>query len=242
MWEHVTPALAAAGYRVVAVDLPGHGAAAKPSAPGAAWSVEDLAAGAAGALDAAGVGPAALVGFSLGGAVALALALAAPARAAALVLADTSAWMGPGAPALFGDRAVLVEARGVEALVEPAIGRWFTPEFAAARPDVVARCAARLRENDPAGYAAACRSLATLDLRGRLGEVRCPALVLVGDRDQATPLAMARGLEAGIPGARLEVLGPSGHLVTEECPDPFAGALLAFLAARYPAGPGPRPA
>ena len=118
-------------------------------------------------------------------------------------------------------------------LVEPAIERWFTPEFVAGHPEIVGRYAAWIGENDATGYAAACRSLATLDLRSRLGEIRCPTLVVVGDRDQATPVAMAETLAAGIAGATLRILGPAGHLVTEERWVELNGALLAFLA-----GPG----
>ena len=50
----------------------------------------------------------------------------------------------------------------MEVLVQPAIERWFTPEFVAAQGEIVRRYAAWIRENDALGYAAACRSLATL--------------------------------------------------------------------------------
>jgi 3-oxoadipate enol-lactonase len=236
MWGHQVPALAAAGYRVVACDLPGHGAADRPPRPGAAYTTADLAASLLGAMDEARVGRGALVGFSLGGGVALHATLARPERVSALVLVDTTAWPGADAVARFAGRAAAVEAEGVGVLVQPAIERWFTPEFVTAHREVVDRYAAWIGENDAAGYAAACRSLATLDLRDRLGEVRCPTLVVVGDRDQATPVAMAETLAAGIPGATLRVLGPAGHLVTEERWAELNLALLAFLA-----GPGRAP-
>jgi pimeloyl-ACP methyl ester carboxylesterase len=102
-----------------------------------------------------------------------------------------------------------------------------------ARPEIVCRYAAWIGENDAAGYAAACRSLAALDLRARLGEIRCPTLVVVGDRDEATPVAMAEALAAGIAGAALRVLGPAGHLVTEERWAELNQALLAFLSALH---------
>ena len=184
MWERQVPALAAAGHRVIACDLPGHGRADRPARAGSAYTTAELAASLVGVLDEAEVSRGVLVGFSLGGGVALQVALDHPSRVSALALVDTTAWPGPDAVARFGGRAAAVEAEGVGVLVQPAIERWFTPEFVAAQGDIVRRYAAWIGENDAVGYAAACRSLATLDLRARLGEIRCPTLVVVGDRDR----------------------------------------------------------
>ena len=245
MWRRQVPALVGAGYRAVACDLLGHGRADRPTRPGSAYSVDDLAEDLLAALDRAKTadrdGRLALIGLSLGGVVAQAIALAAPTRVAALVLADTAAWMGPEASAVFTERAAVVESEGVEVLVAPAIERWFTPELVATRPDEVTGYAKILRENDPFGYAAACRSLATFDVRARLLEICCPTLVVVGDRDRATPPEMARLLADGIPGAELRVLGPAGHLPTEECWPAFNEAVLGFLARAYPTRAGHPP-
>jgi len=231
MWERQVLPLVGAGHRVIACDLPGHGTAERPTRAGSAYTTAELARSLVLALDESGVGSGVLVGFSLGGGVALQVALDYPDRVAALALVDTTAWPGADAGARFGGRAAAVEAEGVGLLVQPAIERWFTPEFVAAQGEIVGRYAAWIGENDAAGYAAACRSLATLDLRSRLGEIHCPTLVVVGDRDQATPVAMARTLAAGIPGATLRILGPAGHLVAEERWVEFNAALRAFLAA-----------
>jgi 3-oxoadipate enol-lactonase len=229
MWARQVPTLAAAGHRVIACDLPGHGAAERPACAGSAYTTADLAASLLGVLEEAGVGRSVVVGFSLGGGVALQVALDRPERVSALALIDTTAWPGAEAATRFAERAAAVEAEGVGLLVQPAIERWFTPEFVAAHPDIVGRYAERIGENDAMGYAAACRSLATLDLRPRLGEIRCATLVVVGDRDEATPAAMAETLAAGIAGATLRILGPAGHLVTEERWAELNGALLTFL-------------
>jgi 3-oxoadipate enol-lactonase len=233
MWERQAPALAAAGYRAITCDLPGHGAAERPARTGTVCTTAELAASLLGVMDEAGIDQGVLVGFSLGGGVALQVTLDRPARVSALALIDTTAWPGPDAAARFGGRAAGVEAEGVGVLVHPAIERWFTPEFVATHPEIVGRYAAWIGENDAPGYAAACRSLAALDLRARLGEIRCPTLVVVGDRDEATPVAMAEALAAGIAGASLRILGPAGHLVTEERWAELNAALLEFLA-----GPG----
>jgi 3-oxoadipate enol-lactonase len=196
MWKRQVPALVAAGHRVIACDLPGHGLADRPARASASSSTPRRLAASSG--------------------VALQVALDWPSRVSGLALVDTTAWPGPDAVARFAGRAALVESEGVEVLVRPAIERWFTPEFVAAEGEIVRRYAGWIRQNDAIGYAAACRSLAILDLRSCLGEIRCPTLVMVGDRDQATPVAMAEALVTGIAGATLRILGPAGHLVTEE--------------------------
>ena len=71
---------------------------------------------------------------------------------------------------------------------------------------------------------------AILDLE-RLPQITAPTLVVVGDQDILTPVADARELAAGIPGARLRVLAGGGHLALGECNDAFMDALLAFLVA-----------
>ena len=230
MWERQVPALAAAGHRVITCDLPGHGAGGRPTRAGSAYTTKELADSLVAALDEMEAGPATLAGFSLGGGIALQVALDHPERVSALALLDTTAWPGPDAVARFAGRAAAVETEGVEVLVQPAIERWFTAEFVAAQGETVRRYAAWIRENDAIGYAAACRSLAALDLRARLGEIRCPTLVVVGDRDEATPVSMAEALAAGIAGATLRILGPAGHLVTEEHWADLNATLLDFLA------------
>ena len=141
MWERQVPALAAAGHRVITCDLPGHGAGGRPTRAGSAYTTEELAASLVEALEESGVEPATLVGFSLGGGIALQVALDRPARVTALALVDTTAWPGPDAVARFAGRAAAVEAEGVGVLVQPAIERWFTREFVTAQGEIVRRYA-----------------------------------------------------------------------------------------------------
>ena len=77
--------------------------------------------------------------------------------------------------------------RGLEGLADGVIARWFTPEFAAACPDVVARMRAELAATPAEGYAACCEALAGLDLTPDLPRIVAPTLVIAGQRDQATP-------------------------------------------------------
>ncbi|MDL4776462.1 MULTISPECIES: alpha/beta fold hydrolase [Thermomonosporaceae] len=218
LWNPQLPALAR--WRTLRYELPGHGGAPPPAGP---FTVEDLAAGVAGLLDRYGIGRAACAGVSLGGAVGQALALAAPGRVGSLVLCCTSSHFGPPEPWL--ERAALVRREGLGPIAGTAAGRWFTPGFTGAGPYV-----AMLRAVDPEGYAGCCEALARFDVTARLGEITAPALVVAGAEDVATPRgAHADVLAAGIPGARLVVIGAAGHLASAERPGPVTDAITGHL-------------
>ena len=70
-------------------------------------------------------------------------------------------------------------------------------------------------------------SMKDLDFSGRLGELRCPTLILCGEKDGAN-LKSARFLAGHIPGAELQVIGNTGHVVNEENPKALAERLNAF--------------
>ncbi len=99
------------------------------------------------------------------------------------------------------------------------VARWFTPAFAAARPEVVAAYRAMLTATPPTGYAACCEAIAAMDLRPDLGRVTAPTLVIAGADDLATPLAHAREIVGRIPRARLAVVDAAAHLANVEQPE-----------------------
>ncbi len=78
-------------------------------------------------------------------------------------------------------------------------------------------------------YLASLRALARFDVRRRLGELRCPTLVIAGDRDRTVPLAAKRRLHRLIPGAALLVVDDSGHATPHDQAERFNAALLAFI-------------
>jgi 3-oxoadipate enol-lactonase len=66
-------------------------------------------------------------------------------------------------------------------------------------------------------------------VRDRLGEIRCPTLVVAGDEDTTVPLAAKRLLAERIPGSRLEIIAASGHATPLDQPETFNRAILRFL-------------
>lgn len=214
MWE---PQLAALEERfeVLRVEHPGHGGA--PLADVA--DLDDLARVLVGQI---GVERFSFVGLSLGGAVGMRLAIDVPERVDRLVLACTAARFGD--PDSWHDRAALVRAEGVEAVVDVVLPRWFTPGFADLR---------RYREmfvsTDPEGYARCCDAIARWDARDALGSVRTPTLVIGADDDPSTPPSDLEFVAHEISGARLEIIPNARHLANVEQPEIFNRLLLSHL-------------
>jgi 3-oxoadipate enol-lactonase len=225
MWDAQAAVLARTRL-VLRYDTRGHGDSPVPPPP---YDLPDLGRDVISLLDRYGIERASLCGVSLGGMVSMWLAAHAPERVDRLVLCSTSALFGP--PELWAERAALVRSSGMEAVADAVIERWFTPAFAAARPDVVAATRAELVANPAEGYAACCGVVERMDLRADLRAIQAPTLVIAARDDSATPPEHARVIAEGIPGARLVVLERGAHLVNVETPDVVTELVLGHLGA-----------
>jgi 3-oxoadipate enol-lactonase len=212
-------------FRVLVPDLPGFGGSAP--APGGLEAVADRVAEAVRA--ATGGRRASGLGNGYGGFVLLLCALHHPDLFDRLVFADCGACFSePGREAFRGMARVAGE-KGLAAIAETAMRRLFAPAFQAEHPALMAERRAAFLRTDLDVFQAACAALAGLDLRARLSEVRAPALVLVGEHDEATPPAMARELAAGLPDARFVMLPDCAHVPQLQTPETFAREVMAFL-------------
>jgi 3-oxoadipate enol-lactonase len=164
------------------------------------------------------------VGLSLGGAVGMQLALDVPERIDRLVLACTSARFGD--PGGWDERIELARTRGMEAIADVVLPRWFTPAFGD-----VQRFRAMLVSTAPEVYIRYCELLREYDLRGRLGGIKSPALAVAGAEDPTSPPDQLEVIADEIPNARLTVIAGAAHLANVERPDEFNRAVLAHLAA-----------
>lgn len=198
-------------FRVVRVDHRGHGGSPVPPGP---YRIADLAGDVLALLDALGLDRVAYCGLSMGGCVGLHLASEAPERISALTLCCTSShWPDPG---VWTDRIAAVGSGGTASIAETVVSRWFTAEWAAAHPEVVADAIGQVAGTPDDGYAACCAALRDFDHRDRLAAITVPTLVIAGSADPSTPVEPhARTIVDGIPGARLEVLD-TAHLATIE--------------------------
>ncbi|THF66930.1 alpha/beta hydrolase [Pseudothauera nasutitermitis] len=232
VWNHQARHLAHHGFGVLAPDLPGHGASAgQPLA-----SIEALADWLAAVLDAVGVERATLAGHSMGSLIALEAAARHPARAAALALIGSAAPM-PVAP-------VLQEAAETDRpKAHGMINQWsYTPAShlgASPAPGLwLPGANARLMGHQHAGVLATDLAACNAYQHGQqaAAEIRCPTLLIYGERDQMTPARAARPLReafTAVPGGtRVVTLPATGHALMAEAPDGVTDALRGFLAAR----------
>jgi 3-oxoadipate enol-lactonase len=225
MWDPTLPALVDR-YRVLRYDVRGHGGSAATPGP---YSVDLLAADAQALLAALGIARTHWVGLSLGGMIGQALALRAPAVLASLVLCDTASITPPELRRAWDQRIAMVEAGGGQGRLDEVVARWFTPAFIAARPDVMGRTLAMIARTTPRGFAGAAAAIRDLDLTARLREIRLPTLLVVGEQDEATPIAASRLIQGHIEDAELIVLKSAAHLSNIEQPEAFNLALSTFL-------------
>jgi 3-oxoadipate enol-lactonase len=86
-----------------------------------------------------------------------------------------------------------------------------------------------IRSTPAAGYAGACQAIAKIDVLDRLKEIKCPALVIVGDQDHGTPPEMARQIHQNLAGSKLVIIPSAAHLSNIERPEAFNKALVSFL-------------
>ncbi len=235
LWEAHATALAA-HFQVIAPDLLGHGdsdAPADPARYAMAHAVADLGA----LLDALGIERTALLGYSLGGRVALAFACEQPRRVTALILEGAS----PGIAEADGrarrrtadeQLARRLESDGLAAFVDAWMAQ---PLFAtqAALPAAVRAAARETRlRNDPVGLATCLRGLGTGSQPSywtRLHDLPMPVLLLAGEHD-AKFRALADAMAERIPGATRRVVPAAGHTTHLENPAAFRQMVRAFLA------------
>ncbi|MGY1741809.1 MULTISPECIES: 3-oxoadipate enol-lactonase [unclassified Blastococcus] len=222
MWDPQVPALAER-FRVVTYDTRGHGESPAPAGP---YALDDLVDDVVALLDRVGAGRAHVAGLSLGGMTAMRLAARVPGRVSRLAVLCSSAKADPQG---FRDRAAAARSGGTAPLAPTVVSRWLTPAFAAENPGLVARLEAMIAGADDEGYAACCEVVAEMDLRGDLGRITAPTLVVSGAEDPALPPDHQQAIAEGIPGAALLSVSPGAHLANLERTLEVTGALLAHF-------------
>ena len=225
MWDAQAAALRGR-YRVLRFDTRGHG---QSGAPAGAYTLEQLAEDFHGLLQGLGIERTHFVGLSMGGMIGQVFALKYPEMVQSLVLCDTTSRYPAAAAPVWQDRIKTVEAKGMEPLVEPTLGRWFTAPFRARRQDLMTQVGAMIRDTPAQGYIGCCHAIPKINVTDRLAALTCPALVIVGEEDPGTPVEMARDIQAALPSAELAILRSASHLSNLEQPEEFNRVLLRFL-------------
>ncbi len=213
IWRGLAPALEARG-RVVLVDQRAHG---DSDAPPGAYSLAALAADVVAVLDATDLARATLVGHSMGGVVAMAAALSCPERVDGLVLLGTTGQCSARVAEWYERIAQAGERDGVDGI----------------RREIYGARSSRVIRGDGRGMAAVTRCLASLysaPLTPRLASLRCPVLLVVGEKDPMGSKA-SELLRDAIPNASLVVLPGLGHWTHVEAPERIAEAVARWRSA-----------
>ncbi|MFE9748558.1 alpha/beta fold hydrolase [Saccharothrix saharensis] len=215
-------------YRVIAPDLRGFGET--PVAPDPMpWTAfaDDLI----GLLDRLGLERVVLCGLSMGGQIVMELHRAHPSRVRALLLADTfpDGETAAGRELRHG-MAARVLREGMGPYADEVLDKMLSPRNVVAMPAVAEHVLGMMRGTSPEGAAAAWRARAQRpDYVDSLSRATVPVLVVVGEEDEYTPVAVAERMHATIPGSELAVIPGSGHLPNLERPEEFTDALERFL-------------
>ena len=226
MWDGLGIALSTR-FRVIRMDVRGHGRSAVTPGP---YTLDQLADDARELLDSLKIDKAHWVGLSMGGMIGQAFALRHPSRLRKLVLANTTSTYGTQGPEMWEARAKAVGEGGMAAVKELAMQRYFTDDFRASSTDIVDRIGSGFLATDPAGYIACCNAIRDLDFSGDLHRIKAPTLVIAGEKDAGTPVAMSKAIADAIPGARLAVIQGASHLSAVENPEAFNKLVEDFLA------------
>jgi len=174
--------------------------------------------------------PAATVaGCSMGGCIAQAFAANYPKRTLGACFIDTTAWYGTEAPKQWRERAATGRTKGLGALIDFQVTRWFSDGFRAARPDAVNSLKSIFLANDIDCYQATCEMLGDADLRPLLAAIEAPTAVVVGDEDYATTVEMARALNQALRLSTLTVLAGARHITPVERPIDIARQISTLL-------------
>jgi 3-oxoadipate enol-lactonase len=226
MWDEVAQQLAK-GFTVLRYDARGHGASDKVAGP---VSVEDFADDAAQLIESQTSGEVHFVGLSFGGMVAQQIAVRHPQLVNSIVVANSSSRYDDTGRGMWRSRIETSTNLGMGAIADAVMPRWFTRAW---RDDPSHN--ERLRQlrrvveaMDPKSYAACCEAIARIDFFATNPLIACPALVIAGSRDEATPVEMSHVICNAISGAELAML-TAAHLSAVECPVEFAGLVAGFI-------------
>jgi 3-oxoadipate enol-lactonase len=224
MWEPQAAALAGT-FRILRYDQRGHGGT---EATSGRYTFDLLVQDAVALMDALSIARAHFAGLSMGGATALGLAQRHADRFDRIVICDSPCASTPATAQQWEERIVVARDKGMEALVEPTIARWFPPETVAANPPHLDKVRQMIRTTSVAGFIGCAAALADHDFRSTVATVVRPILFMVGEKDGTTPAAM-RQMHEALAGSRFVQLPGAGHISNLDQPDACTRALRGFL-------------
>lgn len=226
-WEYQIPYFAA-DYRVLLIDMRGHGRSDKPKGP---YTMSLFASDVIAVLDALKIDSVHLVGLSMGGMIAFQLAVDCPQRIRSMIIVNSGPAVVPRTlKEKFGIwlRFFIVRAMGMRKMGETLAPRLFVePSQENLRQTFIARWA----ENDPRAYLDTLRAIVGWSVEDKIAQISIPTLVVASDQDY-TPVAAKEAYIAKMSKAELKIIENAHHAVAAERPDAFNEVVRSFIQAR----------
>jgi pimeloyl-ACP methyl ester carboxylesterase len=214
-------------FKVIAPDLRGHGKT--PAPPGSKFSFDEMQADVLQMLNDLAIDQVHFVGLSAGGFLTLRIGVTAPERARSLTLVSAAPHCDAHTRAVGESWAEAYREGGTDAYMLRLLKDAYYPDWIENHMDFVDRVRKKGLSADPQGIVAWGLAIGDFDLRGRLGRVRLPTLILHGMDDRIVDPSHARLLRQSIQGSQLRLFPQTGHMVPVERPQETVQAIRDFL-------------
>jgi 3-oxoadipate enol-lactonase len=223
MWDDQVAGLKSS-YRILRYDQRGHGGTQVTEGK---YTFDMLTADVIGLMDALAIKRAHFCGLSMGGMTSLFLAQRYPDRFDRVVACDCGPASTPVSAQQWKERIDLAAEKGMGALADVTIPRWFPPDFVASKAPVLDKIRAMIERTPFKGFAGCAQALSDYDLRPGLGGIKNPTLLMCGTKDAAFPALQQ--IHAAMPGTTLVPIEGAGHISNVEQPQAFTKAVGDFL-------------
>ena len=223
-WEYQTAVLSRE-YRVITMDVRGHGRSSRPPGP---YSVAQFAQDAVALLRFLNAAPAHIIGLSMGGMIAFQMAVDHPdvVRSLTIINSGPAVILKGMQKTALAMRFAIVRLFGMKTMAGMIAKKVLPlPEQTELRKTLIAR----MSENDPRAYLDSVRAISGWSVEDRIGTIACPALIVASDQDY-TSVAWKTAYAAKIPGARVSVVKDSRHVAPVDQPEQVNQMILQFLA------------
>jgi 3-oxoadipate enol-lactonase len=207
-------------------DTRGHGGS---DAPSGAYTLAQLVDDVVGLLDRLAIDRVNWIGLSMGGMIGQGMALSHSDRIESLVLADTAAIIPDEAQPVWQERIDAVRQKGMAAVAESTLQRWFTPNYLKRKLPEVDQIRQQILMTSVDGYIGCSEAIRRLNYLNRLAAIQTPTLIMVGADDPGTPVAASEAMHARIAGSKLAVIPAAAHLSNIEQAEIFNTNLMTFL-------------
>ena len=221
MWDPQVEAFKGS-FRILNYDMRGHGQTSAPKGP---YTLDMLADDVLSLLDLLKIKKAHYCGLSIGGMIGQTIAIRGGGPFERMVFADTTHMQNADALKQWEERIVIAESKGMAALVDSTMERWFTPPFRST--PAAKRIAALIAATPVAGYVGCGRAIMKLATTARLKEIGLPVLAITCEQDGAAPGTKYIG--ENVPGAKFVNIPQAAHIANLEQPEAVTRLIAGHL-------------